>query len=219
MSDQAIRARDHKISWQFALPLFVGVLLFVLMILAGNRLLNDPDIYWHLAVGDWIAAHHAFPHKDPFSLTMAGKPWIAKEWASQITFAAAYALSGWAGIVAISAAGIALTFALLARALMRELSLVPALVLVMAALLLAAPHLVARPHVLAMPLMVLWAGGLVAAADAKRAPSFLLLPLMTLWANLHAGFTFGLVLILPFAAECIWHAHPRARTPLLGRPA
>ncbi|MFZ1988248.1 MAG: hypothetical protein WAW96_00620, partial [Alphaproteobacteria bacterium] len=217
MSDQAIRAREHRISWQFGLPVFVGGLIFVLMILAGHRLLNDPDIYWHITVGDWIAAHRAFPHEDPFSLTMAGKPWIAKEWASQLIFAAAYGVAGWAGIVVIAASAIALTFALLARFLSRELSPIPAIMLVMGALLLAAPHLVARPHVLAMPFMVLWVGGLVGAADRARAPSLFLLPLMTMWANLHAGFTFGLALIIPLAIERVWQAKApdRMRTALL----
>ncbi|HXZ67564.1 MAG TPA: hypothetical protein VEH07_03155 [Alphaproteobacteria bacterium] len=211
MSDSAIRARAHRLSWQFALPVFAGALVFVLMIVAGGRLLNDPDIYWHITVGNWIAAHRAFPHADPFSLTMAGKPWIAKEWASQLIFAAAYQVGGWNGIVAAAAAAIALTFALLERFLARELSPVPAFVLAMAALLLAAPHLVARPHVLAMPFMILWSGGLIAAADRVRAPSAALLPLMIAWANLHAGFTFGLALAIPLAVECVWRAKPRDR--------
>lgn len=214
MTDSAIRAREHRLSWQFALPLIVGALLFVLMIVAGARLLGDPDIYWHVVVGDWIAAHKAFPHTDPFSLTMAGKPWIAKEWASQLLYAGAYQPGGWAGVAILAAAAIGLTFALLARFLARELAPVPALVLVMIAMLLAAPHIVARPHVLAMPFLVLWAGGLVAAADRTRAPSLFLLPLMVAWANLHAGFTLGLALIVPFAIEVVWQAKPRDRRHL-----
>ena len=217
MSDSAIRAQGHRITWQFALPVFVGASLFVLMMLAAQRLLNDPDIYWHVTVGNWIAAHRALPHRDAFSLTMAGKPWIAKEWLSQLIFAAVFGAGGWAGIAVAAAAAISLTFALLARFLSRELSTIPALMLTMMALLLAAPHLVARPHVLAMPFLLAWAGGLIAAADRGRAPSLLLLPVMALWANLHAGFTFGLALVLPLAIESVWRASPlgRARAALL----
>ena len=64
-------------------------------------------------------------------------------------------------------------------------------------------HLLARPHVLAMPVMVMWVGGLIAAADRRGAPSFWLLPLIALWANLHGGFVFGLMLIGPIGLTSI----------------
>ncbi len=214
MSDSAIRTREHTLSWQLALPLITGALLFVLMIVAGARLLGDPDIYWHVVVGDWIVAHRAFPQVDPFSLTMAGQPWIAKEWGSQLLYAGAYHLGGWAGVAILAAAAIGLTFALLARFMARTLSPIAAMMSVMAAMLLAAPHIVARPHVLAMPFMVLWVGGLVTAADRTRAPSLFLLPLMVAWANLHAGFTLGLALIIPLAIDAVWHAKPHERRHL-----
>src|SRR5262249_12153161 len=123
----------------------------------------------------------------------------------------AYRLGGWTSIVILAAIAIALTFALLARFLIDELSPVASLTLVMASLLLAAPHIVARPHVLALPVMVAWFAGLVRAADRHAAPSLLLLPLMVLWANLHGGFTLGLALIVPIALEAVWTTHPQDR--------
>jgi hypothetical protein len=72
----------------------------------------------------------------------------------------------------------------------------------------------ARPHVLALPVMVAWAGGLVAAADRRGAPSFWLLPLMALWANLHGGFVFGLALIAPLALDAVWNADAPRRKAL-----
>jgi hypothetical protein len=53
--------------------------LYLLLLAVGAKLLNDPDTYWHLAVGRWILDHGAVPHSDPFSFTMTGAPWIAKE--------------------------------------------------------------------------------------------------------------------------------------------
>ena len=88
---------------------------------------------------------------------------------------------------------------------------------VAAALALTVPHLLARPHVLAMPVMVAWAGGLIAAADRRDAPSFWLLPLMALWANLHGGFVFGLVLIAPIALDAVVGAEANSRRPLVLR--
>ena len=63
--------------------------LYLVVLLVGNKLLNDPDTYWHIVVGQWILAH-GFPHADPFSFTFAGKPWIAKEWLSQLLYFGAF---------------------------------------------------------------------------------------------------------------------------------
>jgi len=43
-------------------------------------LLNDSDTWAHIATGDWMLAHRAVPHADPFTYSFAGKPWTAHEW-------------------------------------------------------------------------------------------------------------------------------------------
>jgi hypothetical protein len=194
-------------------PILVAAIVYVLLLVLGDRLLNDPDSYWHLVVGQWIAEHGTVPRADLFSHTMAGAPWIAKEWLSQILYAGAYAVGGWTAVVVLAAAAAALAFALLAHFLVDRLATAAALTLTGAAVVLASPHLVARPHVLALPLMVAWIGGLVRALDHGRIPSLALLPLMVLWANLHGGFTLGLALIAPIALEAVWTANrPERRT-------
>ncbi len=185
------------------IPLLVGGVLYLVMLLAGDRLLNDPDSYWHVVVGRWMVEHRAFPTADPFSFTFAGSPWIAKEWLSQILYAAAHAAFGWPGMVALAAASVALAFALLARFLIDDLRPLYAVLFVAGAFLLSAPHVVARPHVLAFPIMVAWVAGLARAADDRRAPSFWLLPLMVAWANLHGGFTFGIMMVGALGLDAI----------------
>ena len=196
------------------LPLWVGVGTYALFLLAGNRLLIDPDTMWQITVGQWILDHRAVPETDVYSLTMRGQPWISTQWLAQVMFAKAYAISGWSGPVVLAAGAIAATFALLTRFLNRRLSESTTLVFVAAALALTVPHLLARPHVLAMPVMVAWVGGLIAAADRRGAPSFWLLPLMALWANLHGGFVFGLVLIAPVALDAVLSADAMLRKAL-----
>jgi hypothetical protein len=196
------------------LPLWVGVGIYALFLLAGNRLLIDPDTLWQITVGQWILDHRAVPETDVFSFTMRGQPWISTQWLAQALFAKTYAAFGWSGPVVLSAAAIAAAFALFAKFLSRRLSESTTLVFVAAALALTAPHLLARPHVLAMPVMVAWVGGLIAAADRRGAPSFRLLPLMALWANLHGGFVFGLVLIAPIALDAVLGAEVQARRSL-----
>jgi hypothetical protein len=217
MTLSVTHATEHSGPMRGLLPLWVGVGVYALFLLAGNRLLIDPDTMWQITVGQWIIDHRAVPETDMFSFTMRGQPWISTQWLAQVLFARTFAAFGWSGPVVLSAAAIAATFALLTRFLNRHLSESTTLVFVAAALALTVPHLLARPHVLAMPLMVAWAGGLIAAADRRGAPSFALLPLMALWANLHGGFVFGLVLIAPVGLDAVVGAEAKLRPSLVLR--
>jgi hypothetical protein len=208
---------EHASPMRRHLPLWVGAGIYALFVLAGNRLLIDPDTMWQITVGQWILDHRAVPYTDVYSFTMRGQPWISTQWLAQVLYAKAHAVAGWSGPVVLAATAIAATFALLARFLSRRLSESTTLVFLAAALALTVPHLLARPHVLALPVMVLWVGELIAAADRRAAPSFWLLPLMALWANLHGGFVLGLMLTAPIALDAVISATPRMRKSLVLR--
>jgi hypothetical protein len=196
------------------LPLWVGVGIYVLLIVLGNGLLNDPDTLWQITVGQWILDHRAVPQTDVYSFTMQGQPWISTQWLAQVMYAEAFAIAGWSGPVVLAVTAIATTFALVARQLSRRLSESAVLIFIAVAMPLTVPHLLARPHVLAMPVMVMWIGGLIEAADRRAAPSLWLLPLIALWANLHGGFVFGLFLIGPIALDALVSAEAPTRKAL-----
>jgi hypothetical protein len=200
-----------------SLPLWVGIVTYVVLIIGGDRLLLDPDTQWQIAVGQWILDHRAVPHTDIYSFTMRGAPWISTQWLAQVLYAEVHAWFGWTGPVVLAAGASAAAFALLARYLARSLDESAVLIFVAAALALTAPHLLARPHVLALPVMVGWIGELIAAADRRAGPPFRLLPLMALWANLHGGFVFGLVMIAPIALDAVINAQAGERTRLAMR--
>src|SRR2546423_7514627 len=107
MSDhaaQTLPAQAHVFPWRTVLPWLIATGFYLLLLILAGKMLSDADIYWHVRIGEWIAAHRAFPHTDFFSATFAGEPWIAKEWLSQLSFAAAYHLVGWPGVAALAAA-------------------------------------------------------------------------------------------------------------------
>ncbi len=199
------------------LPAVLGTAVYLVLLLAGDKLLNDPDTYWQVTLGQWMLAHRVVPHVDMFSWTMQGEPWISTQWLAQVIFAAAFDRAGWAGPVALSAAAIAFAVVLLARALLRHWSVRMVVIAAVWALLLAAPHLLVRPHALALPVMVAWVALLVNAADRRKAPSLFALPLMTLWANLHGGFVLGVALVGAFALDAVASSEPAERRPLLLR--
>jgi hypothetical protein len=200
-----------------ALPLWTGAVVYAALLAAGSRLLNDPDTFWQIRIGQWIIDNRALPHADAFSFTLHGQPWISTQWLAQVLYAVVFDLAGWPGPVVLAASAIALAFALLAGFLIRRLDDVPAIALLGAAFAIAAGHLVARPHALALPVMVAWMGVLLAAAERRTAPALPWVALMSLWVNLHGSFLFGLVVIAPVALDALVNAAPQARKALAAR--
>jgi hypothetical protein len=194
--------------------LWVGIGALALLLIRGNDLLNDPDMFWQIKVGQWILDHGAVPYTDIYSFTKAGAPWMSSSWLAQVLFAKAYAVGGWAGPVVLTSLVIAGMMALLVRLLERHLSPVHAGLVALVAFALCAQHFLARPHVLAMPIMVMWVATLVDASDRRVLPPFWLLPLMALWANLHGEFIFGLALVAPLMLDALWNAEASRRRGL-----
>jgi hypothetical protein len=190
--------------WALSLPLLIGLVVFVVLANpSGLPLLADPDSHWHIAVGNWILQHRTVPTADAYSYTFTGRPWIAKEWGSQVLMALAYKAAGWSGVVALCAAAFGITSAVLLRLLLQHIRPLPALLFTAAALSMTASHCLARPFALAFPFMLWWVAGLIRAVEERRAPDPVLLMAMLVWANLHAGFTFGLMLTGVFAFEAL----------------
>src|ERR1035437_4005191 len=60
----------------------------------------ESDTFWHLKTGEWIVAHRAVPHVDPFSATTEGKAWLDWEWLFQAAMYIVYAGGGVNALVA-----------------------------------------------------------------------------------------------------------------------
>lgn len=201
------REFDRQGSKDLVLPtdlgaLLLGIGIYAHVIFSNNRsLLRDPDTYWHIATGHWMMAERAFPRHDIFSHTALGQPWVSMEWLAQIIMAVCYDLFGWRGLIVLSALIIAFTFALLFRFLAQELRATVAFGASAVAFLFASNHFLARPHLLAYPIIVIFTALLARASSDNHRPSLWLLPLMVLWANLHGGFTLGLLLAGGFGLE------------------
>jgi hypothetical protein len=52
---------------------FLAVLFLGLFTMTARNV-TDPDVWWHLKAGEYIAQHKSVPHTDPFSYTRAANP-------------------------------------------------------------------------------------------------------------------------------------------------
>ncbi len=199
------------LSW----PLLLAIFGFAMTLATGPRVLADPDILWQVVTGNWILAHGAVPHADPFSYTMAGAPWVAHEWLADALLGAAYDAMGWHGPALLAAVSTAAALALLTRALLRWMAPLHAVLLAMLAWLMLIPHLLARPHLFALPLLVAWVAMLLRARERNRAPALPFALLMVVWGNLHGTFLFGLGFAGLMAGEALLSASAHERRAVL----
>lgn len=188
----------------------VAIVLAVCVAKAQN-LLNDPDTQWHITVGRWIVEHGRLPDADWISHTFEGRPWIAKEWLSQILMSLSYDAAGWHGPVLLAMAAFSVSLWLVTADVARRVG--PTFGLLFGAVLFAtlAGTLLARPHVLVFPLIVLWILALRARSEIGAGPPWLALPLLVVWCNMHAAFTMGLLIAAGLGAEAVLRANPGQR--------
>lgn len=169
--------------------------------------ISESDTFWHLKTGEWILAHGAVPHTDPFSATVHGKPWLDWEWLFQAGLYVVYAGGGFNALVVGKAIIVFLTGLVLFVACRRNGVGVPlAGLLVMTAFVAARERLEVRPDVM----MLLFAGLTVAILESARhgKPYWLLcLPVLQLvWVNVHGSFLLGIGITaiygLAYGIEC-----------------
>jgi hypothetical protein len=161
----------------------------------------DPDVWWHLRNGEYITEHKTIPHADPFSYTVAGKPWVAHEWLTELGMYELQHHAGFGALIILFAAFIATAFLLL------YLRCGPSPYIAGVATLCAAwstaPLWGTRPQVISLLLTSLWLL-ILERSEQNQDLLWWTLPLTLTWVNLHAGFALGLVLSALFlAAELI----------------
>jgi len=186
---------------------FLSVVFLGLLAMTTRNVI-DPDVWWHLKTGQYIAAHKSIPHTDPFSYTRAGEPWVAHEWLSELLMYTLLRATGWGGLIVIFAAILTAAFWFL-HLRCGPASYIAGLVTLCGAWA-TAPVWGVRPQVLSLLLTSLW---LLILERSERNPTLLwwTLPLTLLWVNLHAGFALGLALSALFlSGEWIEHALGRS---------
>ncbi len=196
MYDGGRMNRGRTQGWLTTKRTFLAVVFLGIFVMSA-RSVGDPDVWWHLKTGQWIAQTRTVPHADSFSFTRAGYPWVAHEWLSELLIYGIYRVGGWGGLIVVFAAMVSATFFLVyLRSAPDPYS---SGVVVLLGAWATAPVWGVRPQVVSLLLTSLW---FLILERSERNPRLLwwTLPLTVLWVNLHAGFALGLVLLLLFLA-------------------
>jgi hypothetical protein len=93
------RSRAGVVRSVFSLPVFLGAMLVVLAVLSVRGRFDDPDMWWHLKMGQIIWTTHSIPTTDLFSYTTHHHAWVPHEWLSQVLIYAAYRWGGYSGLM------------------------------------------------------------------------------------------------------------------------
>ncbi|MGA2686739.1 MAG: tetratricopeptide repeat protein [Candidatus Korobacteraceae bacterium] len=172
--------------------LALATIALVYAFLASLRTVSDPDAFWQLATGRWVAQHHHVFSTDVFSYTAQGQPWIYPVGSGLLLYVV-YLIGGYTLLSWLGAAGCVGTIALL----LRRGSAMSAAIAILAIPLMAgrtAPRADMFTVVLfAAYLSILWQN-----YQTGRAHLWLLPLLMIAWVNFHLGFVAGLALIVAF---------------------
>ena len=73
--------------------LLAGFIFFSFLYISAVSV--DPDLGWHLKVGEWVFQNGQVPHADIYSHSMSGFQWVDHEWAPDLILFIFYSHGLW----------------------------------------------------------------------------------------------------------------------------
>jgi len=183
----------EALKWMFSFPAMLGSCLVGIAFIRAHSFFVDPDVWWHIRVGQDILRTHKFPTVDSYSWTVNGQPWIAYEWLGEVVLAL---LSRMGGVIALAGALVVISSIILlalyglaaTRAKHSKAGFVSALVLSS----LACVSFTLRPQMLAYLFLILTMVVLERFRQGRSNVIWALPPLFLLWVNSHGSWIIGL---------------------------
>src|ERR1700676_910850 len=180
----------------FSFPAMLGTALSGAAFYTGLAFYVDPDLWWHLRVGENILATHHLPTSDPYSFTVSGAPWMAYEWLGETFFAAVARLGGVTALdLLLIALSSAIVIGLYIFATLRSGNSKAAFVATIMLFPIANGSFTLRPQMLGYLFLILTLIVLEAARRKVFWPLWLLPPVFVLWVNTHGSFIVGVGVI------------------------
>jgi len=166
-------------------------LIFITALTVFSRF-NDPDLWWHLKVGEIVWNTHSIPSTDTFSHTTFGHSWTAHEWLAQLSIYGAYKFGGYTGLMLwVTVFASLMSVLIYALCWLRSQNALIAFMGGLTAWFFSTIGLAIRPHILGYlflttELLVLELG------RRRRRWLWVLPPLFAVWVNCHGSYFFGM---------------------------
>ncbi len=176
------------------------VLALVIFQTARQTMLDDPGLGWHLRNIDAMRRQGGWITEDPFSYSSDGRPrtWLTNQWLGELPLWLGERWAGREGTAAVATLLLAFTLRCLYRMLLRDgLAWPVAVVWTALAALGTSCSWTARPNLFTLLFVLVTARVLEQFHTGKlsRGRTLWLWPLFAAWANIHGGFTAGLLML------------------------
>ena len=170
----------------------------------------EPDVWWHLRVGDLVRSTGELRFVDP-SAAFADRPYVATQWLPEVVASAGHATFGMGFVLWLRALAIVALVVIVYVACRRYAGRLPAAVVAGLVLVGAGGGLNPRPQLVSFVFFAItihaWCG-----MATDRRPRWWLVPVFWLWANSHGLWTFGLM--VSAAHPCRGRSWTRSRDPV-----
>jgi hypothetical protein len=197
------------LSKAFSFPVMLAGLLTTLAVLTVRERFDDPDMWWHLKLGETTWTTHHVPTTDLFSYTTNHHSYIPHEWLSQLLLYAAYHFGGYTGMMlwlcfftaAVLVGGYALCSLYSGNA---KVSLLGALII----FLFGTVGFSIRPQMIGYLLLMVELALLHLGKTKSSRWFWGLPPLFALWVNCHGSFSLGIgvAAVYLFSSYCHFEA-------------
>jgi hypothetical protein len=211
----------------FSFPAMLAIALVGRVFYQARVFFVDPDLWWHIKVGQDILATHRWPTVDPYSFTAAGQPWIAYEWLGEVLLAWVAKTGGLLGLATLLfALSSIVMLALYGYATLKSGNSKAGFVVATVLCSLAFASFNLRPQMFGYLFLILVLIILEKFRQGKNNALWFLPPIFLLWVNTHGSFIIGIGVLAftlvaglwEFRVGSIegrkWTAHQRVRLEL-----
>jgi hypothetical protein len=186
--------RMHVLRRIFSFPVVLAGVLLPFAVLNARSRFNDPDLWWHLKMGQVILKTHAIPSTDIFSYTARNQAIVPQEWLSEISIYSSYLWNGYSGLMlwlcVFTAALLCLAYVLCSLYSGNPKVAFPG---ALGIWFFSGIVFTIRPQLIAYGLLALELI-LIQLGRTRNPRWFLLIPLVfVVWINCHGSFVLGLV--------------------------
>jgi hypothetical protein len=202
------RAEGSLLRNVFSFPVMLATFLVGRVFYEARAFFVDPDLWWHIKVGQDILTTHHWPTSDPFSYTVAGNPWMAYEWLGDVLLGSVARFGGLLGLqVLLFVLASIVILALYGYTTLRSGNSKAGFVSSGLLCSLAFASFNLRPQMLGYLFLVLTLIILERFRQGREKTLWFLPVLFVLWVNTHGSFIIGIGVLLVYLAAGLLEFH------------